>query len=75
MKFDAIAARTHGFDVAKLTAAWSAWFWGINWNELGGFLSCVLTFLFIIDKLGVLGPVKSWTVERWRRRFPKRGAA
>jgi hypothetical protein len=65
MKFDAIAARSHGLDVAKLTAAWTAWFWSFNWNVLGGFLSCVLTLLFILDKLGLLSPVKRRCVAGW----------
>jgi lysozyme len=66
MKPDLIALRAHGFDLGKVMTAWVAWFWGINWSELGGFLSCVLTFLFIIDKLGFLVPLKHWTRARWR---------
>lgn len=69
--FSAISqsARTHGPDVAKLTAAWAAWFWGVNWNAVGAFLSCVLTALFILDKLGLLSPLKALFVRLRGRVF------
>lgn len=61
-----ILAKQHGIDLGKLVAVWAVWFWGINWNQLGAFLSCLLTLLFILDKLGILTAAKEAIAAQFR---------
>jgi hypothetical protein len=59
--------RTHAYDVGKFVAVWAAWFWSLNWNAIGAFLSAMFTLLLILDKLGMLAPLKAFGGSVWRR--------
>lgn len=65
----------HAMDALKATPAvtfWTTWFWGVNWTALGAFLMAVYTLLLIVDKLGILAPVKAFGARcfagMWRRK-------
>lgn len=64
--------RAHGPDVGKVVSAWTIWFWSVNWNALGAFLSCVLTLLFILDKLGLLVGLRASGARLAKRLWPAR---
>ena len=56
------AMREHLMDTAKAAPVLAyvvAWFNGVNWPLWGAFLACVYTMILILDKLGVLAPVRA----------------
>lgn len=58
-----MAMREHVLDGVKAAPAatfWGTWFAGVNWPHVGAFLMAVYTVLLIMDKLGVLLPVRQF---------------
>ena len=58
--------RDHTIDFVKLTAAWTAWFFAVQWGALAAFASFVFTGLLILDKIGLLAPLKAWCAEKYQ---------
>lgn len=58
-------------DAGKFIAVWAAWFWSLNWNAIAAFLSAMFTLLLILDKLGMLTPIKRAVSGLWRGSLAK----
>lgn len=58
------AAREHLIDGAKASPiaayAFGHWFMGVNWPVIGSFLMAVYTLMLIMDKAGLLAPLKAF---------------
>lgn len=64
----------HRGDIERLLAAWGAFILAINWNAVAAFLTCVFTLLLIIEKFGLLAPMKEWGSRKWKA-FRNKGVA
>lgn len=62
------AIREHLLDGAKASPVIvyiTSWFSGVDWGMWGAFLMCLYTVLLILDKLGLLAPLRAALAKLW----------
>lgn len=65
--------RDHLLDAVKAAPQvgfWTTWFWGVDWTTAGAFVMFVYAILLVLDKAGLLKPLKAWCAAKvgWPRK-------
>jgi hypothetical protein len=65
--------REHLIDTAKaapLAGYVAGWFWGVNWGAVASFMAALYTMVLILDKFGLLAPIKGFGARIWHKVNP-----